>query len=203
MKMISSVKYSSTGWIWMTVRTYALFSILPKPGAHMSDALMQALQAGEESRLLRFFRRRLGTGEDARDATQETYLRMLEIPSASGIANPQAYLFQVAKSVAHLTLTRRRREQGLFTDETNAVDAPCDLPSPERIVDGRQSLLAMAHAIEVLPARCQQVFILSRIHGLANGDIAERLGISRNMVEKHIIKALMHCRQVRSHLLDR
>jgi DNA-directed RNA polymerase specialized sigma24 family protein len=41
------------------------------------------------------------------------------------------------------------------------------------------------------------VFILSRLHGMANGEIAARLGISRNMVEKHIIKALIHCRNAR------
>ena len=56
----------------------------------------------------------------------------------------------------------------------------------------------MAKAIEQLPNRCQQVFILSRLHGLANGEIAELLGISRNMVEKHIIRALLHCRKVRA-----
>ena len=36
---------------------------------------------------------------------------------------------------------------------------------------------------------------MSRLDGLRNGEIAERLGISRNMVEKHIIKAMLHCRR--------
>ncbi len=58
----------------------------------------------------------------------------------------------------------------------------------------------MARAIEALPKRCQQVFVLSRLHGHPNGEIAARLGISRNMVEKHIIKALLHCRQVRAQI---
>ena len=31
-------------------------------------------------------------------------------------------------------------------------------------------------------------------------EIADKLGISRNMVEKHIIKALIHCREVRSEI---
>jgi RNA polymerase sigma-70 factor (ECF subfamily) len=35
---------------------------------------------------------------------------------------------------------------------------------------------------------------MSRIDGLANAEIAVRLGISRNMVEKHIVRALVICR---------
>ncbi len=49
-------------------------------------------------------------------------------------------------------------------------------------------------AIRRLPARCQQVFILSRFHGMAYPEIAMRLHISIKMVEKHITHALATCR---------
>ncbi len=74
----------------------------------------------------------------------------------------------------------------------------CDRPDQEQIVAARQYLGVMTREIETLPKRCQEVFVLSRIHGLSNGDIAAKLGISRNMVEKHIIKALLHCRAARA-----
>ncbi len=170
------------------------------PGRLMSKALLQVLDAEEESRLMRFFRRRLQNREDAADAMQETLLRALEVSHATLIDNPQAYLFQIARSVARLTAIRQSRERPLFAPYEAGFAVACEEPGQERIVAGRQHLILMARAIEALPKRCQQVFVLSRLHGHSNGEIAARLGISRNMVEKHIIKALLHCRQVRAQI---
>ncbi|MBB3773927.1 RNA polymerase sigma-70 factor (ECF subfamily) [Angulomicrobium tetraedrale] len=166
----------------------------------MTTTFLQALHRMDEGRLKRFFQRRLRNREDAADATQETFLRMIEVPQSTIIENPQAYLFQVAKSVARAASARRAAETRLFAPEDAGSVITDDTPGPERIVLGRQQLLLMATAIEQLPNRCQEVFILSRLHGLANGEIALRLGISRNMVEKHIIRALLQCRKVRAEI---
>jgi RNA polymerase sigma-70 factor (ECF subfamily) len=164
----------------------------------MLGALVHDLQRSEEGRLRRFFMRRFRNSAEAADATQETFLRMLLAPQTTVIENPQAYLFQVAKSVARVTSARLTADANLFLPEVAGLNQAEDAPGQERIVHGRQSLLMLAKAIEKLPNRCQEVFILSRLHGLSNGEIANLLGISRNMVEKHIIKALIHCRNLRS-----
>lgn len=44
--------------------------------------------------------------------------------------------------------------------------------------------------MDTLPARSRQVFMMSRFEGLKNREIAEQLGISVKVVEKHITKAL-------------
>lgn len=44
--------------------------------------------------------------------------------------------------------------------------------------------------VNSLPNRCREVFILSRFQGLKNREIAERLHISLNTVERHIQRAL-------------
>jgi RNA polymerase sigma factor (sigma-70 family) len=49
-------------------------------------------------------------------------------------------------------------------------------------------------AIEALPPKCRQVFIMRRFHDLSQDEIARRLGVSRNMVEKHLRLALERCR---------
>lgn len=166
----------------------------------MLGTLVHELQRSEEGRLRRFFMRRFRNATEAADATQETFLRMLDAPSKTIIENPQAYLFQIAKSVARITSARLAADSGLFLPAIIGENQAEDAPDQERIVNGRQSLLLLAKAIEKLPNRCQEVFILSRLHGLSNGEIADKLGISRNMVEKHIIKALIHCREVRSEI---
>lgn len=166
----------------------------------MRALLVQELQRLEEGRLRRFFLRRFRNAADAADATQETFLRMLDVPQKTIIENPQAYLFQVAKSVARMTSARLAADADLFHPDMAGEDQAADAPDQERIVNGRQCLILMAQAIEKLPTRCQEVFILSRLHGMANGEIAVKLGISRNMVEKHIIKALIHCKAIRAEI---
>ncbi|KOF15185.1 RNA polymerase sigma factor [Ensifer adhaerens] len=166
----------------------------------MTDAMVRRLHEREEGRVRNFFRRRLRNREDAVDATQETFMRMLEASRSTLIENPQAYLFQVARSVARVASQRAAREMTMFVAESEGLEHAEDRPIQDRIVNGRQCLLIMARTIEGLPNRCQQVFILSRLHGLANGEIADQLGISRNMVEKHIIRALLECRKMRAEI---
>lgn len=166
----------------------------------MIGSLVHDLQRSEASRLRRFFLRRLRNDADAADAIQETFLRLLSVPQKTIIENPQAYLFQIARSVASRTAARNAADAKLFLPAEAGLDQPLDAPCQERIVSARQCLLLLAKTIENLPNRCQEVFILSRLHGMANGEIAVRLGISRNMVEKHIIKALIQCRKARAEI---
>ena len=44
--------------------------------------------------------------------------------------------------------------------------------------------------MDMLPARCREVFRMSRVDGFKNSEIAEKLGISEKAVEKHITAAL-------------
>lgn len=160
--------------------------------------LVSTLHVNEGTRLLRFFRARLPSPQDAGDAVQETYLRLLRLREPRAIEDPRAYLFRVARSVVAATSGRAAAERALFVaDPATTETAACDAPGAERIGASRQELALLARAIDTLPRRCREVFVLSRLCGMANGAIAERLGISRNMVEKHIMRALLTCREVR------
>lgn len=59
-----------------------------------------------------------------------------------------------------------------------------------RELDFEQQLHALLAIIEALPARQRQVFLLHRIHGMAQRDIAAELEISVNMVTQHFNRAL-------------
>ncbi|MER2300157.1 MAG: sigma factor-like helix-turn-helix DNA-binding protein, partial [Pseudomonas sp.] len=41
---------------------------------------------------------------------------------------------------------------------------------------------------------CRDCFLLRKLDGLSHQQIAEHLGISRSLVEKHIVNAMRHCR---------
>ncbi len=48
--------------------------------------------------------------------------------------------------------------------------------------------------VDELPEKCRQVFILRKFRDYDQQQIADELSISRRMVEKHLQKALSHCR---------
>ena len=52
----------------------------------------------------------------------------------------------------------------------------------------------LQRALAELPRLCRESFLLRKIEGLSHPEIAERLGISRALVEKHIVNAMKHCR---------
>ena len=49
-------------------------------------------------------------------------------------------------------------------------------------------------AIDELPLKCRQAFLLHRNSGLSYSDIALELDVSVSSVEKYILQALKHCR---------
>ncbi|GJD32323.1 putative RNA polymerase sigma factor FecI [Methylobacterium adhaesivum] len=167
----------------------------------MQPTLIETLHRSEGVKLRRFLLRLLGSADAAADAHQETYLRMLGALSRTNVDHPSAFLFQIANNVALRMRNRRRLEGTLFQPVTDLdlAEIVDGYALPERQVIARQELRRLAAAIDTLPPRCREVFLLVRFENLSNGEAAIRLGISRNMVEKHLIKALL---QIRRHLSE-
>ena len=63
-------------------------------------------------------------------------------------------------------------------------------PSAERAVSGRQELARVQRLIEALPERCRLIFTMRKIDGLPQKEIAARLRVSENIVEKEAAKGL-------------
>lgn len=70
----------------------------------------------------------------------------------------------------------------------------------EALVDGELER-SLAAYLGQLPARCREIFLLSRNQQLSNHEIADRLGISKRVVENQITAALRHLRLSLKHLM--
>lgn len=141
--------------------------------------------------LVRAWLRRLKlTGLEADDLLQEAYANLAGLPSVEHITQPKPYLFRVVKS---LILGHLRHAQVVAIEsmaELGELNISVEEASPERIVSGRQQLEQLAQAIEHLPAGCRQVFRLRKFEDLSQRQIAMRLQISENTVEKQLSRAL-------------
>jgi RNA polymerase sigma factor (sigma-70 family) len=142
-----------------------------------------------------FIGRRVRSGADADDLTQEVIARILRRADAGPIDNLEGYLFQAAAN-----LLRERGRQTTVWATTPAIElapeliAQDEVQTPERILLGRDAYKHVLAALLELPERTRTVFILNRFEDVKGPEIARRLGISISAVEKHMMKALAHLR---------
>lgn len=67
--------------------------------------------------------------------------------------------------------------------------------SPDRQLEWKEFETAVLRAIDSLPTQQQTAFRLSRFQGLSHEEIAGRMGISRQAVKSHIVRAIARLRQ--------
>ena len=127
----------------------------------------------------------------AQDLVHEAYLKLAGQP-AKQVLNPKAFMFRVIKNLLADNV-RREKTRGARQDEVGFTTMQSSAAvDPERQLAGRQELSRLLAAVDELPPRCRECFILRRFDELTTEEIALRMGISRNMVEKHLRFALAH-----------
>ncbi|MBB3761651.1 RNA polymerase sigma factor [Xanthomonas arboricola] len=143
-----------------------------------------------EPALRRWLRKHAPGNVDCDDVIQETYAILAGLGEVGHIANPRAYLFTAAQSVLLQQVRRARIVSIESVAEIERLDITQDERSPERHAIAGQELRRIGEALAALPDKCRQVFLLRKVDGLSQREIAARLGISEDTVEKHIVKGL-------------
>src|SRR3546814_18654068 len=75
-------------------------------------------------------------------------------------------------------------------EDLDAANVLSDDISADRIISGRQELARLEAALDDLPARCRETFVLRKIDGLSQRETAEKMGVSEATVEKQMVKAM-------------
>ena len=103
----------------------------------------------------------------------------------------ERYVFQVASSVlidrARHVLARRGGNHLNFEDGRHAAETTM---VPDRLLEAREELTLVREALERMPERARDAFLLHRLEGLTYAEIGERLCVSVSSVEKYIMRAL-------------
>lgn len=143
--------------------------------------------------LVRFLTTRLHSIAEAREVAQEAYVRVLQLdkPGASNLL--RAYLFRVAVNLAIDRLRHRNVEDRVQSDP-ELVDAAEDLCDPERHVAAREELDLVSRCMQELPEKCGKAFLMYRLEGETQEQIAKHLGVSDRMVNMYIRQAMLYCR---------
>jgi RNA polymerase sigma factor (sigma-70 family) len=142
------------------------------------------------AKIRRALRRRGRSLDEADDLVQEAFLRLHVYCRSHPIRNTGGFLYRTALNLA---FDRRRRDRVAAVvpgalEELPLVDP---YPPPDEVCAGQERLRRMKAGLEAMSPRRREVFILNRIEGYSFPQIAQRLGITLSMVEKHAAKAIL------------
>lgn len=153
---------------------------------------MEALYGAHGSWLQTWLARRTRCHHRAADLAQDTFCRLLESPAIASIREPRSYLATVARRLLIDDIRRRDIERAV--NEAVALrQSDIDSISPDRIAEAVGLLDAVVRILDGLPAETRRAFLLRRIDGLEQQEIAQRLGISLSTVKRHIAAAYARC----------
>jgi RNA polymerase sigma factor (sigma-70 family) len=166
------------------------------PDATTSDShatKVAALFREHNSALVSFLRARLRSEQDAREAAQEAYVKLLQLDCPGAVSFLRSYLFRIAANVATDRL-RQRQVRRAHASVESCEDICEEHAAPERGVAATQELSFIRGCLFELPERWRDAFIRHRIRGESEVSIARALGVSERMVRNYLVQTLIYCR---------
>ena len=146
-----------------------------------------------EAALMRFLRRNWRAESDIVDLRQEVYARVCEAASAAAPINPKAFVFTTARNLL-IDRTRHARVVPLeVATDLEGWALGVDEVTPDRHLTAREEVRRLQAGLAVLPTRCREVVVLRKIEGLSQREVAARMGIREDTVERqtaHGMRAL-------------
>ena len=115
------------------------------------------LFADGQNDLVRYLASRLPNIDDARDITQEAYLRLLRLEKADLIRNPEAYLFRIATNLIYEYWLKGQRD---LIYDVGVIDIN-KVPDPDNLLEvttgHQQAIGELERILRVLPPLQQRV----------------------------------------------
>src|ERR1700741_5329362 len=137
----------------------------------------------------------LGREDEARDATQETFLSAFRnLRGFRGEAKVSSWLHRIAvnQCISRQRRAKVRGESALEDEQENPAGsfaAPAT-ESPVHVVEGRQETLAVRRAINSLPVELRQVVVMKEFEELTFREIADVLDLPLSTVKSRLYTAL-------------
>ncbi|MFT4937955.1 MAG: RNA polymerase sigma factor (sigma-70 family) [Paraglaciecola sp.] len=139
---------------------------------------------------------RLVPPKEVEDIVQETYVKICQLEKYDEIQQPKSFLLKTARNLAidHLKKAETRladgaEDEGSFTPINSSQQ--CD-----EIFEQAASNEEFSHfceAVRQLPVQCRRVFVLKKVYGYSQKEIAMETNLSESTVEKHIALGLKRC----------
>jgi RNA polymerase sigma factor (sigma-70 family) len=164
------------------------------PDTERTDWFVAEVQPHERA-LRGYLRGAFPAVRDVDDVVQESYLRIWRVRSNGPIASAKAFLFHVARRLA-LDLIRRDRHR--FVADVRDFTGTAVYAEGADVAHAASTLeriCVLTDAIETLPVRCRQIFVLRKLHGLSQKETAARLQLSERTIEVQVARGMRRCEE--------
>jgi len=142
-------------------------------------------------RLYHFSKSILKIENDIDDILQEVFVKIwLNRQKINSVETFNSYIFTITKNEV-LNLIRSNLRDQTFKNELFLRSVAEEYQTSDQ-VEFDEIETRINQTVAGLPEKRQQVFILSRMEGLSNKEIAQQLNISEKTVEDHITHAIKH-----------
>jgi RNA polymerase sigma-70 factor (ECF subfamily) len=139
-----------------------------------------------EAALMQFLQHNWRNKSDIADLRQDIYIQVYESALKGLPESPKAFVFTIAR---HLLIRRMLREQIVpfeAVSDFDALGAAIETPGPENGVIARDELRRLQGAVDRLPPRAREAFVMQQVEGLSRREIAQRMGVSEKTVKTHL-----------------
>ncbi|WP_372760679.1 RNA polymerase sigma factor [Pseudoalteromonas sp.] len=158
----------------------------------MARGLKLATTFTELSSQLRRFVSRIVLPDDVEDILQETFVKSYEAGLKQDIQFTRGYMLKTAK---HLALNHIAKWDNKFSDSLCHDSELPQLLKSMQLEDeytSKERFLLFCRATEQLTSTVRKCFILKKVYGMSQKEIAQQVNLSQSTVEKHIAKGLLH-----------
>ena len=141
------------------------------------------------------------------DIVQETYVRICQIENKENISSPKSFMFKTARNLA---LDYQKQAGVRLVDCVDNIEILEQLGSEDNKDEMYENTLTnnefsyFCEAVRQLPVQCRKVFVLKKVYGYSQREIAAQLNLSESTVEKHISMGIKRCtrfmREVKNNL---
>lgn len=139
------------------------------------------------------FAEQKGNYQNAEDLVQDAFLRLLLRAEPQGIDNHRAYLFKITSNLSADQFRGKSRFVTLDEEDAEMEAIICPMPQPDSVAESLENYRLCMQALENLPEMVKTVFLLHRIDGVPQAEIARAFNIPLRKVERYCAKALAHC----------
>ncbi|WP_237068012.1 RNA polymerase sigma factor [Microbulbifer guangxiensis] len=155
---------------------------------------VNALYGETHEQLLASLRRMLEPAQ-AEEVLQEAYLKLFIALQEDRTLEPRPFLFRVARNLAISVLRHQKVVEQHGISAQHDLQEATQVEAVESQITREEEQRALLAAINALPPKCRQVFVMRKIDGHSHEDIARILGISNKTVENHLAKGMRLCRE--------